>query len=103
MIADDLLELAGRVKRLEQELHEEKRANRFLRLRLKRLEDQVPEEQQETPPWEVLGLGPTATAAEVQAAFRGLSKELHPDATNGDREAFEKVVAAKTMMLADLT
>lgn len=103
MIADDLIELAARVKHLEQELHEERRANRFLKLRLKRVEAQVPVEELELPPWEVLGVSATATSEAIQSAFRKLSKELHPDAPGGDREAFEKLVTAKSMMLAELS
>ena len=102
MIADELLALAGKVKELEQKLHDSERQNRFLKLRLKKLQAEVPEERQETPPWEVLGVSPTATTEEIQAAFRRLSKEHHPDTPGGNRESFEKLVSAKSVMLGSL-
>ena len=35
----------------------------------------------------VLGVPPTATAAQIKAAFRRLARETHPDANPGDPEA----------------
>ena len=102
MIADELLALAGKVKELEQKLHESEREARFLKLRLKKLQAEAPEERQETPPWEVLGVSPTATVQEIQAAFRKLSKQHHPDTAGGNRESFEALVSAKSAMLGAL-
>ena len=50
--------------------------------------------------WEVLGLDPGASAAEVQAAFRALSRRLHPDAPGGDAEAFQALVEARNTVLS---
>ena len=102
MIADELLALAGKVKELERKLHESERQNRFLRLRLKALQVDNPEEHQETPPWEVLGVSPTASAEEIKASFRTLSKQHHPDTPGGNRDIFQKLVSAKSVMLAEL-
>jgi hypothetical protein len=38
-------------------------------------------------PYEVLGMQPTATAAEIQKAYRKLAKKLHPDLSPGDKSA----------------
>ena len=45
--------------------------------------------------WETLGLEPGSTPAEIQAAFRALSKRLHPDAPGGDAELFQDLVNAR--------
>ncbi|MBS0222458.1 MAG: J domain-containing protein [Proteobacteria bacterium] len=41
-------------------------------------------------PYDVLGVAPTASAADIQIAYRKLAKKLHPDLNPGDRAAEEK-------------
>jgi molecular chaperone DnaJ len=41
-------------------------------------------------PYEVIGVGPSASDAEIKKAFRRLARELHPDVNRHDPEAEEK-------------
>ena len=53
-----------------------------------------------------LGLGPTASAADVKAAYRGLAKKHHPDLNAGDpaaEEAFKRLTSAYTEALLGTT
>ncbi len=43
---------------------------------------------------EILGVGPEADQAEIRAAYRERVKEVHPDADNGNEEAFKRVSTA---------
>lgn len=54
-------------------------------------------------PYEVLGVASTATAAEIQSAYRKLAKKLHPDLNPGDKGAEEKFkeVAGAYDLLSD--
>jgi len=48
-------------------------------------------------PYEVLGVGPGASNADIKAAYRRLAKELHPDARGGSAKLharFQEVTAA---------
>lgn len=54
-------------------------------------------------PYEVLGVAASASAAEIQSAYRKLAKKLHPDLNPGDKSAEEKFkeVAAAYDLLGD--
>jgi DnaJ-class molecular chaperone len=54
-------------------------------------------------PYEVLAVAPTATAADIQKAYRKLAKKLHPDLNPGDKAAEEKFkeVSAAYGLLSD--
>jgi DnaJ-class molecular chaperone len=54
-------------------------------------------------PYEVLGVAPTASAADIQKAYRKLAKKLHPDLNPGDKAAEEKFkeVAGAYDLLSD--
>ena len=52
--------------------------------------------------YDVLGVSRTATKKEIQAAFRKLAREFHPDAKPGDKEAekrFKEISQAHTVLV----
>jgi DnaJ-class molecular chaperone len=54
-------------------------------------------------PYEILGVARTASAGEIQKAYRKLAKKLHPDLNPGNREAEEKFkeVAGANDLISD--
>ena len=56
-----------------------------------------------TDPYEVLGVAKTASADDIQKAYRRLAKKLHPDLNPGDKSAEEKFkeVSAAYDLLGD--
>jgi DnaJ-class molecular chaperone len=54
-------------------------------------------------PYEVLGVAPTASAADLQGAYRKLAKKLHPDLNPGNKAAEDKFkeVASAYDLLSD--
>ena len=55
----------------------------------------------EAKAFETLGLGASATAADIKAAYKDLVKKHHPDANGGDRgseERFRAVIQAYQLL-----
>jgi DnaJ-class molecular chaperone len=54
-----------------------------------------------TNPYEVLGVAPTTSSADIQKAYRKLAKKLHPDLNPGDKateEKFKEVAGAYDLL-----
>ena len=43
-------------------------------------------------PYQVLGVSPSASAAEIKSAYRSLVKQHHPDANAGDRSTEDRLI-----------
>lgn len=56
-----------------------------------------------TDPYEILGVAKSAAPEEIQKAYRGLAKKLHPDLNPGDKKSEErfKEVSAAYALLSD--
>jgi curved DNA-binding protein CbpA len=51
------------------------------------------------PPWDILGVKPTATEDEIREAQRRISREVHPDKPGGSEERQRAVNRAAEEML----
>jgi hypothetical protein len=51
-----------------------------------------------TDPWELLGIRPGATEAEIDAAYREKAKKAHPDAPGGSVEAMQALNEARVVV-----
>lgn len=51
-------------------------------------------------PWKELGLAPGASREAIEAAFRNLSRNHHPDMPGGSTEAFQRIERARREALA---
>lgn len=49
--------------------------------------------------YDILGISPDADSAEVKKAYRKKAQKLHPDKEEGDKEAFQKVIAAYEVLI----
>ena len=79
---------------MEAELASLRRENKRLKAQLNRAADGP------SNPWDVLEISKDADSTSVQAAFRRLSKQHHPDRAGGDRQKFEALVKARDQMLS---
>ncbi len=62
----------------------------------------LPAAKSQRDPWEVLGLRPGASAALIDAAWKALAKELHPD-TGGENDAMAELNDARERAKAALS
>lgn len=103
MLADELQALVERVRQLEAENQQLRFKAKTQASRIRQLERQEEASPaQEPEPWEVLGVAPGAPAAEVNAAFRALSRQHHPDIAGGDSSRFQQLTEARRAMLESL-
>lgn len=49
-------------------------------------------------PWDVLGIAQTATKQEIDAAYRDLARQAHPDRPGGSHDAMQRVNLARDAM-----